>query len=155
MVVCTVLHYRHRSAFSPVEKALAEAFLPTLFRDEIDAGKKLRNILAMPIKWAVITIPDPTATAKSNYDGSIIACSHLLDTFQGVKKIQPSTHTSVISEVRDELKIRTTETHSGKLDEMSATLTCDDRRTILRGKGTGQWLSTLPSTVSGTEMSTV
>jgi hypothetical protein len=29
----------------------------------------------------------------------------------------------------------------------------DDRRTILRGKDTGQWLSVLPSTVNGTELS--
>ena len=32
---------------------------------------------------------------------------------------------------------------------------CDDRRTILWGKETGQWLSTLPSTVNGTDLSVV
>ena len=32
-------------------------------------------------------------------------------------------------------------------------LPCSDRRTILRGKSTGQWLSVLPSTLNGTELS--
>ena len=32
-------------------------------------------------------------------------------------------------------------------------LQCDERRTILRGRDTGQWLSVPPSTVNGTELS--
>jgi hypothetical protein len=40
-----------------------------------------------------------------------------------------------------------------ELRSIVSKLSCDDRRTILRGKDTGQWLSVLPSTVNGTELS--
>ena len=38
---------------------------------------------------------------------------------------------------------------------LTSKLPCDDRRTILRGQETGQWLSVLPSTVNDTELSAV
>jgi hypothetical protein len=41
------------------------------------------------------------------------------------------------------------------MTQLTSKLSCDDRRTILRGQETGQWLSVLPSTVNGTELSAV
>jgi hypothetical protein len=59
---------------------------------------------------------------------------------------------SVVREVKTELRLRNLEKNNLELTSIAANLSCDNRRTILRGKETGQWLSVLLSTVKGTEL---
>jgi hypothetical protein len=60
---------------------------------------------------------------------------------------------TVIRDVRNELKSRHEVEFDKELRSIVSKLSCDDRRTILRGKDTGQWLSVLPSLVYGTDLS--
>jgi hypothetical protein len=63
-------------------------------------------------------------------------------------------HKSVIAEkVKAELKLRNEAKSESEMTSRTSKLSCDDRRTILRGQETGQWLSQLPSTVNGAELS--
>ena len=85
------------AAFSPVEKALTETFLPTLFGDESTAGDNRRNILAMPINWSDLAIPDPTTMVQANYNASILYLSLILAAFWGVENfnLQPTPQLSL------------------------------------------------------------
>jgi hypothetical protein len=56
-------------------------------------------------------------------------------------------------EVKSELKERSNANYDKELKSIMENMSCDERRAILRGQSTGQWLSVLPSTVNGTELS--
>jgi hypothetical protein len=62
-------------------------------------------------------------------------------------------HLKVIQEVKAKLKLRNAAKSESSLNNLASKMSCDNRMTILRGKETGQWLSVLPSTVNGTELS--
>jgi hypothetical protein len=62
-------------------------------------------------------------------------------------------HLKVIWEVKAELKLCNAAKSESSLNDLALKISCDNRRTILRGKETGQWLLILPSTVNGTELS--
>ncbi len=54
--------------FQDVELALAKTFLPTLFGDNFDKTDPRRKLSGLPVKWAGLAIPDPTAvSADLNY----------------------------------------------------------------------------------------
>jgi hypothetical protein len=59
----------------------------------------------------------------------------------------------VIRDVKAEIKPRQVAANEKALESIVSKLPCDVRRTILRGKVTGSFLSVLPSTVNGTELS--
>ena len=141
--------------FEAVELALSGTFLPTLFGDDYGDDDPRRNISCLPVKWAGLAIPNPTSAADANYEASILICSHILAAFRGVETFRSAKHTSVISEVKTELKLRNRNKYENEMTLLTSKLPCDDRRTILRGQETGQWLSVLPSTVNGTELSAV
>jgi hypothetical protein len=139
--------------FASVEQTLAETFLPTLFGDEYDKDDPQRALAGPPVKWAGLAIPDPTTSAQPNYEASILLCSHILASFRGVDVFRSTDHLKVIRDVKAELKLRNAAKSESSLNDLASKMSCDNRRTILRGKETGQWLSVLPSTVNGTELS--
>jgi hypothetical protein len=76
-----------------------------------------------------------------------------LAVLRGVQEFRPSTHAAVIRDVKAEIKPRQVAANEKALESIVSKLPCDVRRTILRGKVTGSFLSVLPSTVNGTELS--
>ena len=141
------------SEFKSIEETLSQFFLPALFGDTYEDDDPRRDLSCLPVKWAGMAIPDPTISADSNYDASILACSHILAAFRGADEFRSADHLSVIKEVKLELKQRKIMLHNTTLESLTSKLSCDDERTILRGRTTGQWLSVPPSTVNGTELS--
>ncbi len=139
--------------FASVEQTLAKTFLPTLFGDEYDEEDPRRALAGLPVKWAGLAIPDPTTSAQPNYEASILLCSHILAAFRGVDDFRSTDHLKVIRDVKAELKLRNAAKSESSLNDLASKMSYDNRRTILRGKETGQWLSVLPSTVNGTELS--
>ena len=99
------------SEFAVVEQTLANTFLPTLFGDEYDDEDPRRALAALPVKWAGLAIPDPTASAQPNYDASILLCSHILAAFRGADSFRSTDHLKVIREVKAELKLRNAAKH--------------------------------------------
>ena len=90
--------------FEGVERALAQVSLPALFDDNYDDAMDPRRCLAaLPVKFAGLAIPNPTASAATNYDASILVCSHLLAPFRGVDEFRTADHLAVIREVKTEL----------------------------------------------------
>jgi hypothetical protein len=65
----------------------------------------------------------------------------------------PQSKSARLSCTSAKLHIRKQEECDLALQSIASTLSCDNRRTVLRGKETGQWLSILPSMVNGTMLS--
>jgi hypothetical protein len=101
------------------------------------------------MQWAGLAIPDPTTSAHPNYEASILLCSHILAAFPRVDVFRSTDHLKVIREVKAELKLRSAAKNESSLNNLASKMSCNNCRTILRGKETGQWLPVqLPSTLS-------
>jgi hypothetical protein len=79
--------------------------------------------------------------------------SHLKAALRGADVFRSADHLTVIREVKSELKSRTKARNDSDLKSILSKLSRSDARTILRCKETGQFISVLPSTVNGTELS--
>jgi hypothetical protein len=69
-----------------------------------------------------------------------------LAAFRGQEVFRSTDHLAVIHAVKEELKTNHQENYKIELNSIVSTLSCNDSR------GTGQWLSLVPSTVNGTEL---
>ena len=84
----------------------------------------------------------------------MIVCGHLTQAICGRHEFSSADHSATMREVKSELKEHSNADHDKELESITKKMSCDERRAILHGKLTGQWLSILPSTVNGTELST-
>jgi hypothetical protein len=75
-----------------------------------------------------------------------------VDVLKGIKVFCSLDHLAVIREVRIELQPRKDAKHDSILESIVSTLSCNNRRTILLGQETGQWLLVMPSVVNGTQL---
>jgi hypothetical protein len=139
--------------FIDVQKALQEDFIPALFGnpqvDDIPG-----QLACLPIKKAGLAIPDPTVTAVASHTASEVICGHIIAAIRGKAKFRSTDHSSTMSAGKAAYRARNAAANQGKLDSILKKLSPERRRTILRGEQTGAWLSTLPSIVNGTELST-
>jgi hypothetical protein len=63
--------------FSAIEQTLTSEFLPALFG--VDGVEDTHKLLAcLPVKAAGLAIPNPTATAESNWTALTLVCGHLV-----------------------------------------------------------------------------
>jgi hypothetical protein len=139
--------------FPDVKKELNHTFLPALFSDTIDNNDPRLALAGLPVKHAGLAFPNPVLSADKNYEASMLSLSHILAAFPGVDEFRSADHIAIVREVRSELKTRKTKRNNATLMAIVNKLSCDDRRTILRGRDTGQWLTMPPSIVNGTELS--
>jgi hypothetical protein len=142
--IITTNEERHRNR--------SHIFLPALYGEDIVDNDPRLKLACLPVKHAGLALPDPTS-AKRNYEASILDCSHLLAAFRGVQKFRTADHQAVIHGVKAELKSRNQAIYDSELTSIVSKLSCDARRTILRDQETGHWVSAVPSTVNGTDLS--
>jgi hypothetical protein len=139
--------------FFDVEAAIADIFLPALYRETLKDCSYRRNLSALPVKFAGLALPNPSASSEGNYEASTLVCSHILAAFRGTESFSSADHQSLCKAATAEIKARWSDKQDLTLSTVLADLDCGTRRTILRGKETGLWLSIKPSTLNGTELS--
>jgi hypothetical protein len=61
------------------------SFLPALYGETLKDCTYRRNLSALPVKFAGLAFPDPTASSVGNYKASTLVCSHILAAFRGTK----------------------------------------------------------------------
>jgi hypothetical protein len=105
--------------FQTVELTLSTTFLPTLFGDNYDEDGPRRKISCLPVKWSGLAIPDPTSSADSNYNASILLCLHLLAAFRSVDTFWSANHMAVIVKVKAGLKLCNHATHECTLTSLT------------------------------------
>jgi hypothetical protein len=139
--------------FATIEEAISNLFLPVLFGDSIECDYS-RKVVELPVKSTGLALPSPIDTSESFYKASKLVCSHRFEAFRGAVPFSSADHKSVRASVTTELKsLRRTELNETALTLVLNQLDCDTRRTIKRGRETGQWLSILPSMINDTKLS--
>ena len=141
--------------FDPLEEVISKTFLPALFGEPRMEDTHRRPLAALPVKHAGLAIPNPTQTADDNYRTSSLVCSHLVQAIQLDSEVEFSSvdHIATRNVVLNALADEKAEQMKTALESVLSTLDPDTARTIRRGKLCGQWLSVMPSTVNGTELS--
>jgi hypothetical protein len=134
----------------PVVAVAVAAMGETAFEEKDDVRLLLQGL---PVKHAGLALSDPTKSAESNYEASVLVASHLLAALRGTEAFRSTEHVAVIKAVRSELTSRKKKTNDTALYSVLSKLPCDLRRTVERGKQTGQWLAVTPSTFNDTELS--
>ena len=92
-------------------------------------------------------------TAESNWTSSTVICGHFVAAIRGRVEFRSADHQQIWNSGIAEMKKRQLEVSSEKLGTILRAQPEGRRRTIRRGEQTGAWLSVLPSTVNGTELS--
>lgn len=142
--------------FSELEEKIAHKFLPALFGEPPwEDNDHRRPLAALPVKHAGLALPNPTTTADDNYRTSTVVCSHLLQALRPDSEVTFSSvdHTATLRSATNAFSKRKKEECETKLLEICSKLDPDTSRTVKRGALCGQWLSVMPSTVNGTELS--
>ena len=144
--------------FETIEEAIADVFLPALFGEQsFDENDYRRPLTALPVRFAGLGLPNPTKSSSANYEASTLVCSHLIQAVQGKISFQSADHLSTKQDVLAELRPRREEAYKSTMTSLLSALPNADgkgmlSRSIGRAGDTGQWLSCMPSTVSGTEL---
>jgi hypothetical protein len=121
-----------------VQAAIADIFLPALYGETLKDCTYRRNLSALPVKFAGLALPDPSASSEGNYKASTLLCSHILAAFRGTESFSSADHQSLRKAVTAEIKTHRSDKQDLTLSTILADLECDTHRTILRGKKTGQ-----------------
>jgi hypothetical protein len=139
--------------FTNVERAISQSFLPALFVDDYNNEDPQHRLASLPVKHASLALTNPSEESpESNYKASTLACSHLVAALKGVKVFCSLDHLAVIHEVRIKLQPCKEVKHDWTLASIILTLSCNNRRKILRGQETGRWLLVMASVVNGTQL---
>jgi hypothetical protein len=144
--------------FAKLEKMIAKTFLPALFGESYDHDDPLdprRTLTCLPVKHCGLALPDPTKSAELGYKESVLLTSRITAAMRSHggpdgAVFRSADHLATMSSVKLELKGRAKARHDSTLDSIVSKLPNDTRRTILRGKESGAWLTVPPSEVNGT-----
>ena len=141
--------------FAPLESALAEIFLPALFGASVEEIAKMRNILALPVKFAGLGIPDPSNSAEVCYLASKSCTSELSVSILGGGALDVSAYgKSVKNERREIVKARKV-AHGMKLKSTMAGRSLPFIQQCKRAQESGNWLTVKPNRFTGTKFSAV
>jgi predicted secreted Zn-dependent protease len=99
------------------------------------------------VKHAGMALPDPIASAKSNYEASTLVNVHLLAALKGNEEFHSADHKAISREVRSELKVRKKAKDDSGLKSILSKVQCDLRRTILQGNRSMDLCYAIESTV--------
>ena len=78
-------------SFCPVEEALREIFVPSLFKG-LREGLPERKNTRLPVKQAGLDLPDPVQTAPENWTTSCVITGHLVAALRGQVVFRTADH---------------------------------------------------------------
>jgi hypothetical protein len=141
------------AAFGPIEDVIAGTFLPSLLAEERPGVASLRSLLVLPVRQAGLGIPNPTATAGPCYAASKACTSHLTASLLNGSELDTNSFVADAAKSRRLLKKTREHEAQTRFLELQKAVSAGDARRMLRAKGTGAWLTAMPSTLNGTELS--
>jgi hypothetical protein len=141
-------------AFAPLELAIAQIFIPALLNSTIEEAAALRSLIALPVRHGGLGIMDPTKTSTSNYHASSSITSLLTDSLVHGNPLCAQEHRKTAAIARADAKSSLKDRNDETLSNLLAASTPFDKRRIVRSASTGAWLTTLPNTLNGSDLST-
>jgi hypothetical protein len=140
-------------AFAPLELAIAQIFLPALLNSTIDEIAQLRPLIALPVRFGGLGILDPTTTSDHCYSASTASTYLLTESLINGTTLCALEHRRYATTGRLAAKNDLRETHDANLSVILSTASPLEKRRIKRSKTTGAWLTTLPNTLNGSDLS--
>ena len=126
------------SIYQPIESALDQKFIPSLFLlEQENLIPKLRNLTKLPVKDCGLALPDPTQTASANNKTSKQATTHLTQALLGNVAWDIDTHKETMADAKRNSKIDKVLLHGQKLQESLQKLTSDSKKVVERASETG------------------
>ena len=140
-------------AFAPVENAIAQNFLPALLNSSVEEVTQLRPLLALPVRFGGIGIPDPTTTGNANFSASYAITSLLQESLVQGTSLCTQEHRKTAALARQDAKNSQTDSNASHLSAIMKNASTMDKRRIQRSASTGAWLTTMPNLLNGSDLS--
>ena len=140
-----------RYAFGPVEEAMQETFGLALFQG-LGEGAPGRGVTRLPVKQAVLTLPDTANTAPENWTASCVITGHLVAALRGQVDFWMADHSACLQEGQTAEQKQKVLLSEVALEETIAAPPAQGARCLQYATKTGDWLKMQPSTVNGTEL---
>ena len=137
-------------AFQPVEKALAEEFLPALFQLSPAEVAPLRGLLALPVGKGGLGVPDPTTVAEDGYHASRLGTKPVITALLNNEELDVGAYIKSSASIRDALKESRAKDHQAAFKALVEPMPDPMKRVIKRAPDNGCWLSVVPSLINGT-----
>jgi hypothetical protein len=137
--------------FKPVEEALATAFLPALFQEE--DLTLAHQLLALPVKKAGLGTPNLTESADDCHEASKAVTRALTQSLLKGEDLVAQYHLEHASTERRRQRAAREQAADTQLDDLKAA--APDRTACVRlqrAQETGAWLTVMPESLNGTEL---
>ena len=92
-------------SFGPVEEALREIFVLTLFESLREGVPELENT-RLPVKQVGLALPDPIQIAPENWTASSVITGHLVAALRGQVEFRTADHSACLRECRTAVRKR-------------------------------------------------
>ena len=139
------------NAFGPVEKALRETLVPALF-EGLGDGVPEGGVTHLPVKQAVLNLPDPSQTAPENWTASCVITGHAVAALRGQVEFRTADHSDFLQESRTAVWKRGQRRAEEALPVALEGAPVQRARRLRRATKIGDWLTVQPFTVNGTEL---
>ena len=141
-------------AFAPVEQALREKFLPALMKEAAgDYTDELREYSALPVRQAGIGVPNPVDTAATCYATSVASTAQLTASLCDGTDLDVDAYLREAKAARSAMMATRDTLGEGKLSQLLGGASARTKRRVNRAKRTGVWLTAMPETLNGTDLS--
>jgi hypothetical protein len=141
------------TSFAAVEDALATTFLPALLQEEAAPDASFRELMALPVRRAGLGIPDPQLTAAGCHQASLESTGELTRTLRAGTDMDVQAHAAEATIHRRRIRKEKDKAEEAALQALCAAARPTAARRMNRSKETGAWLTAMPSTLNGTELS--
>ena len=140
-------------SFAPVEAAITSIFLPALLDEDAGGIAKLRAQLALPVRLSGIGLPNPVATADQCYQASKECTADLTASLQAGRPVDATGFAADAGRRRKGLRKAQAHVEKSTFEALKSAAGVADARRLQRATETGAWLTAMPNTLNGTDLS--
>jgi hypothetical protein len=138
--------------FDTIREAIHRSFLLSLLKETLPDNDPLQRLADLPMKSAGPALTYPVESADANFRVSEVNNSHIIQVMRGNEIFSLQDHSATTSKVKAEIKKQKEAAHKSALVAILNPLPSSLSHTIICGAETGDWLTVLPSIISGTEL---
>jgi hypothetical protein len=139
--------------FEPLAKVIAEECLPALLGESGALPEGLRDRLALPARWSGTGIPDPSEIADECHSTSKALTAPLTHSLRQRAWLDADDYSAGAAKAASAARLQRDVEAEAACNLVVAAAVPLHRRAIRRSKENGAWLTSYPSYMNGTELS--
>jgi len=141
------------AALAPLENAITTTFLPALIAEPEETIRRLRETTTLPVRYAGLGVPNPGKTARQNHEASRELTAPLTLSLATGEELGIRAYAIACATTRKMQQKRKDTAATDRLKRISASAKPIDARRMARAKETGAWLTVMPNSLNGTDLS--